>query len=54
MIGSIKEIPAVTTQGLSREEVMETIQDALDLYLEDMRSEDDFGNVISKEELVFA
>jgi len=54
LIGSIKEMPAVITQGLSREEVMENIQDALDLYLEDMRAEDDFGNVIAKEELVFA
>lgn len=54
LIGSIKEIPAVITQGSTREEVMENIQDALELYLEDMRSEEDFGNVVSKEELVFA
>jgi predicted RNase H-like HicB family nuclease len=54
LIGSIKEIPAVVTQGSSRQEVLENIQDALQLYLEDMRSEEDFGNVVSKEELVFA
>lgn len=54
LIGSIKEIPAVVTQGKSRQEVMENIQDALELYLEDMRAEEDFGQVVSKEELVFA
>ncbi len=54
LIGSIKEIPAVVTQGGTRQEVLENIQDALQLYLEDMRSEEDFGNVVSKEELVFA
>ena len=54
LIGSIKEIPAVVTQGSSRQEILENIQDALQLYLEDMRSEEDFGNVVSKEELVFA
>jgi predicted RNase H-like HicB family nuclease len=53
LVGSIKEIPAVVTQGRSRQEVLENIQDALQLYLEDMRSEEDFGNVVSKEELVF-
>ena len=54
LIGTIKEIPAVVTQGTSRQEVLENIQDALQLYLEDMRSEEDFGNVVGKEELVFA
>ncbi|MCF0058456.1 type II toxin-antitoxin system HicB family antitoxin [Dyadobacter sp. CY356] len=54
LVGSIKEIPSVITQGNTREEVMENIQDALELYLEDMRSEEDFGDVVSKEELVFA
>ncbi len=54
LIGSIKEIPAVVTQGSSRGEVLENIQDALQVYLDDMRSEEDFGNVVSKEELVFA
>ena len=53
LIGTIKEIPAVVTQGTSRQEVLENIQDALQLYLEDMRSEEDFGNVVGKEELVF-
>jgi predicted RNase H-like HicB family nuclease len=35
LIGSIKEIPAVITQGTSIAEVEENILDALKLYLED-------------------
>ena len=35
LIGQLKEIPAVFTQGLSVEEVKENIKDALKLYLED-------------------
>ncbi|MCE6991884.1 type II toxin-antitoxin system HicB family antitoxin [Dyadobacter sp. CY323] len=54
LIGTIKEIPAVVTQGTSRQEVLKNIQDALQLYLEDMRAEEDFGNVVGVEELVFA
>jgi predicted RNase H-like HicB family nuclease len=34
LIGSIKEIPAVLTQGTSISEVKENILDALELYLE--------------------
>jgi len=37
LVGQIKEIPAVLTQGKSVEEVKENILDALELYLEDMR-----------------
>ena len=37
LIGSIKEIPAVPTQGTSISEVKENILDALELYLEDVR-----------------
>ncbi|MCF2444295.1 type II toxin-antitoxin system HicB family antitoxin [Dyadobacter sp. CY345] len=39
LVGSIKEIPGVITQEIDRNEVMENIHDALNLYLEDMRSE---------------
>jgi predicted RNase H-like HicB family nuclease len=39
LIGQLKEIPAVFTQGLSVEEVKENIKDALDLYLEDTREQ---------------
>jgi predicted RNase H-like HicB family nuclease len=35
LMGSIKEIPAVITQGTSVAEVKENILDALELYLED-------------------
>ena len=37
LIGSIKEIPTILTQGRSISEVKENILDALELYLEDMR-----------------
>ena len=36
LIGSIKEIPAVLTQGTTISEVKENILDALELYLEDI------------------
>ena len=39
LIGQLKEIPGVLTQGKTVEEVKENIQDALALYLEDMRAE---------------
>ena len=43
LIGQIQEIPGVLTQGHTVAEVKENIQDALALYLQDMR-EDDLGN----------
>jgi len=39
LMGQIKEIPHVVTQGESVEEVEENILDALELYLLDMREE---------------
>jgi predicted RNase H-like HicB family nuclease len=54
LIGSVKEIPAVLTQGKSISEVKENILDALELYLEDMREEQNGQNVIYQEELMFA
>jgi len=38
-IGTIKEIPAVITQGKTIEETKENILDALQLYLESMQEE---------------
>lgn len=38
-IGTIKEIPAVITQGKTIEETKENILDALQLYLEGMQEE---------------
>lgn len=37
LIGRIKELPAVFTQGLTVEELKENIADALEMYLEDVR-----------------
>jgi len=54
LIGQLKELPAVFTQGLTVEEVKENIMDALALYLEDLR--EDYvpvGEMIKEEELVF-
>ncbi len=51
-IGTIREIPAVLTQGITIEETKKNILDALNLYLEDMRSEN-FENQVLEEELVF-
>ncbi|KAA5544227.1 type II toxin-antitoxin system HicB family antitoxin [Adhaeribacter rhizoryzae] len=39
LVGQIKEIPGVITQGTTIEEVKENILDALELYLEDMRED---------------
>lgn len=56
LIGQIKEIPEVLTQGETEAEVLENIQDALDLYLEHMREsfEEENTEIESTEtELVF-
>ncbi len=39
LIGQLKELPAVFTQGLTVEEVKENIIDSLELYLEDVREQ---------------
>ena len=56
LIGQIKEIPGVLTQGQTIEEVKENIVDALALYLEDIREDnsDDTSGIIAQEELEFA
>lgn len=53
-IGSIKEIPAVISQGTSIEEAKENVLDALQLYLEDMQSEGNDGNKVYEEDLIIA
>jgi predicted RNase H-like HicB family nuclease len=53
-IGSIKEIPAVLTQGANVEEARENVLDALKLYLEDMQNENDVENKVLEEDLIFA
>ncbi len=56
LIGQIKEIPEVITQGLDIEEVKANIKDALELYLNDMRSEKSNieGEIVSEEDLFLA
>jgi predicted RNase H-like HicB family nuclease len=55
LIGQLKELPAVFTQGLTIAELKENIADVLDLYLEDMRERyQPQGVMINEEELVFA
>lgn len=39
LIGQLKELPAVFTQGLTVGEVKENIVDSLELYLEDIREQ---------------
>ncbi|WP_162052944.1 type II toxin-antitoxin system HicB family antitoxin [Pontibacter pamirensis] len=50
-IGKIQEIPAVLTQGRSIEEAQENLQDALALYLEDMREENATDNAVWKKDI---
>jgi predicted RNase H-like HicB family nuclease len=55
LIGQLKELPAVFTQGMTIDEVKENIKDALDLYLEDIREQyHPDGEMLQEEELVFA
>ena len=56
LTGQLKEIPGVLTQGQTVAEVKENIQDALALYLEDMREEesDNEDAIIAREEVEFA
>lgn len=56
LIGQLKEIPGVLTQGHTVAEVKENIQDALALYLKDMREEesDNEDAIIAREEVEFA
>jgi predicted RNase H-like HicB family nuclease len=55
LIGQLKELPAVFTQGLTISELKENIADALELYLEDMRENyQPQGVMVDEEEMVFA
>lgn len=53
-IGSIKEIPAVLTQGWTVEETKENVMDALQVYLESMQQEKSPDNTVLQEELSIA
>ncbi len=50
-LASIKEIPAVFTQGKTIEEAKENVIDALKLYLDDMQHEIVPGNTVLEEDL---
>jgi predicted RNase H-like HicB family nuclease len=55
LIGQLKELPAVFTQGLTMDEVKENIVDVLELYLEDVREQYiPDGEMILEEELILA
>jgi len=55
LIGQLKELPEVFTQGLTVEEVKENIIDSLEMYLEDIREQyRPEGEMIQEEELTFA
>ncbi len=54
LIGQLKEMPAVFTQGKTIEEVKENIADALDMYLDDIREQyHPEGDMMQEEELLF-
>jgi predicted RNase H-like HicB family nuclease len=55
LIGQLKELPAVFTQGMTIEELKENIADALEMYLEDVRERyQPDGEMLQEEELTFA
>jgi len=55
LIGQLKELPAVFTQGLTTDELKENIADALELYMEDMRETYVMeGVMLDEEEMIFA
>ena len=51
-VASIKEIPAVLTQGATVEEARTNVLDALQLYLEDMQQEPGHVNIVLEEDLI--
>ena len=50
-IGTIKEIPAVISQGKTIDEARENVKDALAFYLEDMQQDENFENKVLEEDL---
>lgn len=54
LIGQIKELPDVFTQGLTIQELKENITDALEMYLEDVRERyQPDGEMLQEEEMTF-
>ena len=55
LIGQLKELPEVFTQGLTLSELKENIADVLEMYFEDMRENyEPQGILFDEEEIVFA
>ena len=55
LIGQLKELPEVFTQGLTISELKENIADVLEMYFEDMRENyEPQGVMLEEEEIVFA
>ncbi len=55
LVGQLKELPEVFTQGKDIVELRENILDALELYFEDLREQySPNGEIISEEEIVIA
>ena len=50
-IGTIKEIPAVITQGSTIDETRENVLDALALYLDNMQETNSLTNTVLEEDL---
>jgi predicted RNase H-like HicB family nuclease len=54
LIGQLKELPEVFTQGATLDEVKENISDALEMYLEDLREKyEPQGEMLEETEMVF-
>ncbi len=55
LIGQLKEIPAVFTQGQNIEELKENITDALEMYFEDTREQyQPEGEMLLEEEFILS
>jgi predicted RNase H-like HicB family nuclease len=54
LIGQLKELPEVFTQGKTVEEVKENIADVLEMYLEDLRESYVLqGDIIEETQMAF-
>jgi predicted RNase H-like HicB family nuclease len=52
LVGQLKELPAVFTQGTTVKELKSNILEALELYFEDLREQyESNGDMIAEEEL---
>jgi predicted RNase H-like HicB family nuclease len=52
LVGQLKELPAVFTQGTTVKELKSNILEALELYFEDLREQyEGNGDMIAEEEL---